>query len=115
VVVHNGDRGLKTTCSSVTVSTTTETTLCAAGGAGIFLDIESISCTNGSATLTRVDIRDATAGTVRMSYWLAAHGGGFEKNLDAAWVQTTANNNWTIQLSTAVTDVRCHAQAMKNK
>jgi hypothetical protein len=115
VVVHNADRALKSVCSAVTLTSTTETTLCAAGGAGIFLDLEHLSCTNTSATLVRVDVRDATAGTVRKSMALAASGGGFEMSLATTWPQTSANANWTVQLSAAVTDVRCQAVAVKNK
>jgi hypothetical protein len=101
---------------SVTVTTTTETTLLAAGGSGVFLDLAALSCTNTSATLTRVDIRDATGGTVRISMALAASGGGFVLPLQGVpWPQTTANNNWTMQLSTAVTDVRCNIEAVKNQ
>jgi len=101
---------------SVTVTTTTETTLLAAGGSGVFLDLTALACTNTSATLTRVDIRDATAGTVRISMALAASGGGFVLPLQGVpWPQTTANNNWTMQLSTAVTDVRCNIEAVKNQ
>lgn len=116
VAVTGADRALVTTCPSVTVNSTTETTLCSAGGAGVFLDLKAISCTNNSATLVRVDIRDSTAGTVQFSRALAASGGGFIQSFaDVPYKQTTANNNWTIQLSSAVTDVRCDAIALQNK
>lgn len=97
----------------VTVSTTTETTLLAAGGVGVFRDLTYLKCTNGSATLVRVDIRDATAGTVIDSWQLAASGGGFNLAFTTPYAQSAANNNWTIQLSGAVTDVRCSAQAVE--
>src|SRR5713226_3390828 len=101
---------------SVTVTTTTETTLLAAGGSGVFLDLTALACTNTSATLTRVDIRDATGGTVRISMALAASGGAFVLPLQGVpWPQTSANNNWTMQLSTAVTDVRCNIEAVMNQ
>lgn len=93
----------------ITLTTTTETTLLAAGGAGVFRDLTYLKCTNGSATLVRVDLRDATAGTVIDSWWLAANGGGFNVPFSPPYPQVTANNNWTVQLSGAVTDVRCSA------
>lgn len=98
----------------VTLSTTTETTLIAAGGAGVFRDLVYLKCTNSSATLVRVDLRDATAGTVIDSWALAASGGGFNLAWPVPYAQATANGNWTIQLSAAVSDVRCSAQAVEN-
>lgn len=97
----------------ITLTTTTETTLVAAGGAGVFRDLTYLKCTNSSASLTRVDLRDATAGTVIDSWQLAANGGGFNLAFSVPYNQATANNNWTIQLGTAVTDVRCSAQAVE--
>lgn len=110
IVTPVAPRSLVGRSGVVTVSTTTETTLIAAGAAGVFRDLTYLKCTNGSATLTRVDLRDATAGTVIDSWWLAANGGGFNLPFSVAYPQATAANNWTIQLSTAVTDVRCAAE-----
>ena len=56
---------------------------------------------NESATETRVDIRDSTAGTIRYSIDLAADGGGAIVALPVPLTQATANNNWTAQLSGA--------------
>lgn len=98
----------------VTLTNTTETTLIASGGANVFRDITYLKCTNNSATLVRVDIRDATAGTVIDSWALAASGGGFNLTFPVPYAQATANNNWTVQLSASVTDVRCSAQAIEN-
>ncbi|MDR4470419.1 MAG: hypothetical protein MRJ68_19335 [Nitrospira sp.] len=97
----------------VTLTNTTETTLIAAGGAGVFRDLTYLKCTNNSATLVRVDLRDATAGTVIDSWALAASGGGFNLAFTVPYAQATANNNWTVQLSGSVTDVRCSAQAIE--
>jgi hypothetical protein len=112
VVTLNNVREL-TAQNTITLSTTTETTLLTAGAAGVFHDLTFLSCTNTSATLARVDIRDATAGTVRQSWAVAASGGGFTTSLLTPFTQTTAANNWTAQLSTAVTDVRCNVSAVK--
>jgi len=111
------DRGLLTKSGVITVSTTTETTLIAAGGTGVFLDLVYLHCENTSTTATRVDIRDATAGTIRdVIECPAAAGtcGGYVNSL-APFTQTTANSAWTIQLATAVTDVRCVAMAEQTK
>lgn len=116
VVVASGDRALLTQATPVTLTSTTETTLVTAGGSGVLLDLTYFHCENNSATIVRVDLRDATAGTVRDTFALAASGGsgGFVKEL-APLKQITANNNWTVQLSAAVTDVRCMAQAVQVK
>lgn len=114
VIAPHGMRELETHASA-TVSTTTETTLLPAAGAGVFLDLTYLKCTNNSSTQVRVDMRDATAGSVVDSWALAANGGGFNLSYTMPFRQTTANNNWTIQLSGAVTDVRCTAQAVKNQ
>lgn len=102
---------------TVTLTSTTETTILAAISATVYLDLTYVECTNTSATLTRVDIRDATGGTVRRSSALAASGGGFvaSHGKDAPWPQTTSGNNWTVQLSGAVTDVRCNFEAIKTR
>ncbi len=69
---------------------------------------------NTSSTGVRVDIRDATTGTVRHSQFLAASGGGAVIPFAVPFKQTAVNNNWTAQLSSAVTDVRITAQAVEN-
>lgn len=98
--------------NTITLSTTTETTLIAAGGAGVLRDLVSLEFTNGSATLVRLDIRDSTAGIIRRSYHLAANGGGAIIKFPVPLTQSVANNNWTAQLSAAVTDVRVNAIAI---
>lgn len=101
------------TQNTITLTTTTETTLIAAVAA-VFNDLCSLILTNTSATGVRVDIRDATAGTVRFSVFLAANGGGAVINPTRPYKQTAVNNNWTAQLSAAVTDVRIFAQVEQN-
>ncbi len=98
--------------NTITLSATTETTLIAAGAAGVFRDLTHLVITNTSATAVRVDIRDVTAGTVRQSYAIAANGGAVIP-LDTAWPQTTAASAWTAQLSAAVTDIRINAMAIE--
>lgn len=100
---------------AITISTTTETTILAAGAAGIFNDLTLLMLTNTSSTAVRVDIRDATAGTVKFSVALAANGGAIIPFNLVPRNQTTAANNWTAQLSAAVTDIRILATAVTRK
>ena len=97
----------------ITLTTTTETTLLAAV-ASTFLDLVFLVVSNESATEVRVDIRDSTAGTVRLSIDLAADGGGAVVSLPVPLPQATVNNNWTAQLSAAVSTVYITAMAVKN-
>jgi hypothetical protein len=102
-------RELASRSAVLTLTSTTETTLIAAGGSGVSLDMAGIKLCNTSATAVRADVRDATAGTVQDTWYLPAgecEGQSFTTPLK----QTTANNNWTLQLSGAVTDVRVVAQ-----
>jgi hypothetical protein len=113
IVTHSAARE-QVTQNNITLTTTTETTLLAAGGAGVFNDVTAIIVSNTSGTAVRVDFRDATAGTVRFSLMIAANGGGGIFVPPVPVKQTTANNNWTAQLSGAVTDVRIFAQVVAN-
>lgn len=100
------------THNTITLSSTTETTLIGTGGAGVFRDLVLLVLSNTSSTAVRVDIRDSTAGTIRWSVMLAADGGGAVIKFPVPLTQATANNNWTAQLSGAVTDVRVNAVAV---
>lgn len=100
------------THNRLALTTTTETTLIAAGGVGVLRDIVWMAFSNESATEVRVDIRDSTAGTVRFSIDLAADGGGAIAALPVPLTQATANNNWTAQLSGAVSTVYITAIAV---
>lgn len=111
VVVPHQVRELITK-QTTTISTTTETTILTAVSS-TFLDLVMLVITNTSATATRVDIRDTTAGTVLWSVAVAANGGAV-LNFPVAIPQTTVNTNWTAQLSGAVTDIRILAVAVKN-
>lgn len=112
VVVLNQVRDLVVQ-QGTTISTTTETTILTAGAAGVFHDITLLMITNTSATAVRVDIRDATAGTIRFSVAIAANGGAVIP-FAVPLVQTTVASNWTATLSGAVTDIRIFVQAVKN-
>lgn len=99
----------------ITLTATTETTLLAAAAA-TFHDLVLLMITNTSATAVRVDIRDTTAGTVRLSFQLPP-GTTLNSNIvvepASPIEQAAVNTNWTAQLSAAVTDVRIFAKAVK--
>jgi hypothetical protein len=113
VMVPLASRLMIATGAMITLTTTTETTILAAAGAGIFLDLSWIILTNTSATGVRIDFRSASAGAVVMSINLAAAETNIFDLSDLPFLQTTANSNWTAQLSAAVTDVRITACAAK--
>lgn len=115
VIVGNVARGLKVR-NRIALSNTTETTLLAAGGVGVSHDLTRVVVANDSDTDVRVDLRDATGGTVRESVVaLAGQTQGFACPLDPS-EQTAANNAWTAQLSAAPASgsVYVTGQAVKN-
>lgn len=95
-------------------STTTEATILAAGGANVFLDVTKLILSNSSTSSSaQVQIRDATTGTIRLEIIIAANGGAVIDFGDVPMCQTTANNNWTIDLNAAVSTVYWYIQAIK--
>jgi len=107
-------RDLQTQTTLDLLSTTTETILLAAGGAGIFYDIASIDVINRSQISCILSLRDATAGAVVYTIPLAPkqpYVKSFPRG--AGWKMTTANSVWTVQLDT-VASVSINIQAEKN-
>jgi len=97
-----------------TQSTTTEASMLAAGAAGVFHDITKIILTNSNTTTAaRVQIRDATAGTIRLEMVIAANGGAVVDFGSVPMTQTTAANAWTIDLQASVADIYWFIQAIK--
>ena len=97
---------INTSTNRVALTSTTRTVLVAAGGAGVFNDLVSLTMSNESATEVRVDVFDLnTGGTAIFSVDLAADGGGATINLPVPYPQATANNAWDVQLSAAVSTV----------
>lgn len=111
-IVTSAPRGQRAK-NAITLTTTTETTLLSAGGASVFNDITKLLIANTSGTDVRVDFRDATGGSVIFSVFAPAGQTVGIACGDDPFPQTTANNNWTAQLSAAVTDVRIFVQAIK--
>lgn len=112
VTIAETVRDLKTNITPITLSNTTETTLISQV-ASTFLDITSIIVNNTSTTAIRVDFRDSTGGTIQFFVECPAQDTrGFTNEF---FKQTTVNNNWTAQLSSAVTDVRIAGTYISNK
>jgi hypothetical protein len=106
VIVADGQIRELTDTNTLTVTTVTETTLIAAIAA-VTNDIRELVFANTSATAVRLDLRDSTAGTVRLSVILEP---GKTLFLEFTRLkQTAVNTSWTVQLSAAVTDVRITA------
>ena len=115
VITPIAPRAQVTPPAMVILSSTTETTVISAAGAGIFLDLSWIILSNTSATAVRADLRSATGGTVVVSFMIPAGMTLVVDLSDLPMLQATAANNWTIQLLAAVTDVRVTACAAYRK
>lgn len=100
--------------NSITLTDTTETTLIAAGGTGVYHDLTLLMVSNTSGSKIRIDFRDTDSGSVIFSVEAAADGGGNNPPFKIPVKQTTANTNWRATLSGSVTDIRIFAQAIKN-
>ena len=107
-------RSQLTTQLQTILTTTTETTIIPASGAAIFNDIGWLLIANTSATGVSVDIRSATGGAVRATIAVPASTIQFMQFNAVPFIQSSPNNNWTAQLSAAVTDVRITVGAAKN-
>lgn len=105
-IIVDGQIRELTDTNTLTLTTVTETTLIAAVAA-VTNDIRELVFANTSVTAVRLDLRDSTAGTVRLSVILEP---GKTLFLEFTRLkQTAVNTSWTVQLSAAVTDVRITA------
>lgn len=108
-------RELKAYQFTTITSSTAETTIITAGGAGVFCDPYSILLANTSATQCNVTIKEATAGS--STHIICVPPGetrGFTLPVDSAIKQTTANNNWTATCSASVAAMNITALYVKN-
>jgi hypothetical protein len=85
-----------------------------AGATGVFNDITGIQITNATATAVTVTIKDATSGTTRKVYDLAANG-GIVVPFSTPLPQAAAANNWTATLSVNTVTVNINIDYVKNK
>lgn len=90
-----------------------ETTLLAAGGAGIFHDLALLIISNSSATDARIDIRDATGGAVKLQVFVKAQSTEVV-SFPIPQPQAAGNQNWTAQSSASVSSIHIFAQAVKD-
>lgn len=100
VSVDPDDLLAQTTVISVSSA---ETTVVTTGGSGIFRDIVTIIASNQDSADLCYTLRDATAGSTVAEWCLTGQEGTYTYTNSAPIVQTTANNNWTLQLSQAKT------------
>jgi hypothetical protein len=101
------------TQTAITVNT--ETTIIAAGAAGVFNDLYGLILANSSATATTVTIKDATGGTTRAVIVVpAGETRGFMLPVDSAIPQAAAASAWTATCSTAVTTLNVTALWVQN-
>ncbi len=102
LITAGAPRALKGRQVTTITSSTSETTIVTAV-ASTFLDMYGLILTNTSATVTKVSIRDATAGgTISVFEVPATETRGFMLPLDSAVPQAAVNNNWTAQCGTSV-------------
>lgn len=114
VTVDGAPRELRGTQKATLSNTTAETTIVTAGAAGIFNDIYGLVLANTGVTTTKVDIRDATAGTIIGTFEVpAGETRGFMLPAGSAIPQTTAANNWTAQCASATTAMEITALYIK--
>lgn len=99
--------------AATTISNTTETTILAAGGAGVYHDLTLLKITNQTNTAVSCTLRDDTAGTAVDIIDLAPLGGAVIP-FPATFPQTADNDNWTLQLSAGSITVHVLVIAVKN-
>lgn len=94
-------------------ASTSEETILTAPGSSLYNHLTFLSLSNTSQSSVRVDIRDDTGGSVIFSIGLAPKQTCIMP-FHLPFQQTDTDNNWTAQLSAAVTDVRIMVQALTN-
>lgn len=113
-IVVGAVRDLKGMQSTTITSSTAETTIVTAV-ASTFLDLYGLVITNTSATVTKVTIKDSTAGTTRAVFEVpATDTRGFMLPVDSALPQATVNTAWTATCGTSVASVEIAAYYVKN-
>jgi hypothetical protein len=113
VVVLSSVRDLVGQQTTTITNSTSETTFVTAAGSGVFADLTHLTITNASATAFTVTIKDATGGTTRAIYDIAANGGAV-LSFPVPFTQASSNNNWTATLSVNTVTVHLNAQYIKN-
>lgn len=113
VITAGAPRALKGRQATTITSSTAETTIITSI-ASTFLDLYGLVLTNTSAAVTKVSIRDATAGgTITVLEVPATDTRGFMLPLDSAIPQAAVTNNWTAQCGTSVASLEVTALYVK--
>lgn len=112
ITERDGPRELDAIATLTLSSTTTETSLLAAV-ASTFLDILDVIVINSSASASRVDFRDDTAGTIR--FFVYAPAGSTVGFSGQRWPQAVVNKPWTAQCSASVAAIQIAVRARKTK
>lgn len=108
-------RDLVVTQHTQIASSSSETTILTAGAAGVFHDVLMLMVTNQTATAYTVTIKDATSGTTRYVWQMAATVGDVKGvSLSIPHPQATAANNWTATLSSAAVTANIQVVAIKS-
>lgn len=111
VITLHAPRDLITHAQTTITASAAETTILAAGAAGVFHDLTNITITNSSATAALVTIKDATAGTTRIIVNVPA-AGGIVIPMNVPMNQAAAAGNWTATC-TSVSSLYFYVQAVK--
>lgn len=114
VTVAQSTRANKANQQTTITSSIAETTIVTAV-VGKSLDLYGLIITNTSSTGTKVTIKDATAGTTRIVFWVPANDTrGFMLNESGAIKQSATNNNWTATAGTSVNGLEITALTVQN-
>lgn len=106
--------GVQTTVITASVA---ETTIITAGGAGVFNDLSHISITTTDVVAAVITIKDATAGTTRLTFEYpptAAAVGPLTCDFAIPIPQAAAANNWTATVSVNAGAVAINCVFVKN-
>lgn len=115
LVTVDAIRTLKLSQKTTLSNTTAETTVLTAGATNVFNDVFSVIFANTGAISTKVDVRDATAGTIILTVYVpAGETRGFTLPAGSGYSQTTAANNWTAQCASATTAMEITVQYVQN-
>jgi hypothetical protein len=114
ITSDGASRDLRATQKTTISASTGETTIVTAGASGIFNDLFGLVLANTGATTTKVDIRDATGGSIIATVEVPTlETRGFMLSAGSAIPQTTAANNWTAQCANATTAMEITALYLK--
>lgn len=98
------------TQNTTLTSTTTETTILSAAGAGVSTNLYALIIENTSATACEVTIREDTGGTIKTNIEVpATDTRGFWGPTSAGMTQGATNKPWTAQCGTSVASIKITA------